>query len=226
MAKYQIKDIWSGKDDIPTEQFFQVSVRYPRKNFGEAVADEIVRYIKKNKLDKNPGYALVMIDGDCRIYLENKTDPKFLSTKSETEKSVKAIAEYICEVLTKYAEMYKGLSWCSFSVTSKDGVRFLAQIERVEDKSESNKSSTTRVGKILESLNKRKTVNEARSDYKIVYYDGRGEKGTEYYSYMERDEFKADAKNIKKNYPYGAGAYVLKGQDWKLVAGEDVLNNK
>ena len=85
----------------------------------------------------------------------------------------------------------------------------------------------TRVGKILESLNKRtRKLNEGTSEYKIVYYDGRDGKGIEYYSYRERDEFKTDAKNIKKNYPYGAGSYVLKGKDWKLVAGEDVLNDK
>lgn len=85
----------------------------------------------------------------------------------------------------------------------------------------------TRVGKILESLNKRtRKLNEGTSEYKIVYYDGRGGKSTEYYNTVERDEFKADAKNIKKNYPYDAGAYVLKDKDWRLVAGKDVLKGK
>lgn len=161
MAKYKIKDIHSGKWDIPEEQDFSISVKYPRKDLGKSVADKLVEYIKKNKLDKDPGYGVVLMDGRATVFLDNKTNPKFLSTKTLTEKHVKGIAEYICERLTKYADMYKELLWCSFSVVSKDGIRFLAQIERVEEKTESKTPQVTRAGKILENLGKRRTFKES-----------------------------------------------------------------
>lgn len=87
----------------------------------------------------------------------------------------------------------------------------------------------TRVGKILESLNKRtRKLKESHSQFKIVYLNNLEERGHDYYSWRQENDFKKDIKNLEKSYPYGAGAYEWddNSNDWKFVAGEDLLAEK
>lgn len=226
LPKFRVTKTQQIKGYTSASAFIVCNVRIPTNYLGESIAKIISRVLKSNKFTKAYDSHTTARDGETTFFLGDKEDNKFLSTDALTKKSLEKIANDVCDYLNNLKVSYDELKVANIWTHSAEGTKFVVSIEQVEDKSESNKPSNTRVGKILESLNKRsRTLSEGRSDYKIVYYNGRGGKDTDYYNYMERDEFKADAKNIK-NHPYGAGAYVLKGKDWRLVAGKDVLNGK
>ena len=82
----------------------------------------------------------------------------------------------------------------------------------------------TRVGKILESLNKRtRQLSEGKGVFKIVTpADSHHPQKAEYYDSDEGMEFAQDIKELQK----GSGAYKKKGDGWVFVKGTDVLGLK
>lgn len=143
-----------------------------------------------------------------------------LSNQSLTEKKFKEICENFVPSLEKLCEGKSGKVILELDYPGEYNIKAFIDVAV----SESNKLSTTRAGKILESLNKRtRQLSEGKAVFKIVMpADSHNPQRAEYYDSNEGMEFAQDIKNLMK----GAGAYKKKGDDWVFVKGTDVLGLK
>lgn len=155
-------------------------------------------------------------------YLVSKNpNHSILSNQSLTEKKFKELCENFIPSLEKLCEGKSGKVILELDYPGEYNIKATIDVEL----SESNKpSTTTRAGKILESLNKRtRKLNEGKAVFKIVMpADSHNPQRAEYYDSNEGMEFAQDIKNLMK----GAGAYKKKGDDWVFVKGTDVLGLK
>ena len=224
MPKFRVLKTQQVKGYTSSASSIGCNVKVPHKPLGEFMASVISRVLKANKFTKEYNSHITMRDGESTFFLGDKEDNKFLSTDSLAKKSIEKIANDVCNYLNDLKVSYEELKLANIWTISAEGTKFVVSIEQVENKSESNKSSTTRAGKILESLNKRtRQLSEGKAVFKIVMpADSHNPQRAEYYDSNEGMEFAQDIKNLMK----GAGAYKKKGDDWVFVKGTDVLGLK
>lgn len=224
LPKFRVTKTQQIKGYTSASAFIVCNVRIPTNYLGESIAKIISKVLKSNKFTKAYDSHTTARDGETTFFLGDKEDNKFLSTDALTKKSLEKIANDVCDYLNNLKVSYDELKVANIWTHSAEGTKFVVSIEQVEDKSESNKPSNTRVGKILESLNKRtRQLSEGKGVFKIVMpADSHNPQRAEYYDSNEGMEFAQDVKNLMK----GAGAYKKKGDGWVFVKGTDVLGLK
>lgn len=167
LPKFRVTKTQQIKGYTSASAFIVCNVRIPTNYLGESIAKIISKVLKNNKFTKAYDSHTTTRDGETTFFLGDKEDNKFLSTDALTKKSLEKIANDVCDYLNNLKVSYDELKVANIWAHSAEGTKFIVSIEQVEDKSESNKPSNTRVGKILESLNKRtRKLNEGKGVFK------------------------------------------------------------
>lgn len=181
LPKFRITKTQQIKGYTSASSFIVCNVKVPTNYLGEFMAKVISRVLKSNKFTKSYDSHTTTRDGETTFFLGEKEDNKFLSTDALTKKSLEKIANDVCDYLNDLKVSYEELKVANIWTHSAEGTKFVVSIEQIEDKSESNKHSTTRAGKILESLKKRRKFNESAKTVESTRIKG------------------YDSKKIKKN---------------------------